>query len=103
MPRTPIITKDLVERAINREGLRIYVVRDTMSLQYVGLGILMVRSYEAVIGVLHIKHASIIEKATICEGWNGFSPTTSRHLRALYDFVEREDIPANVVESRSWR
>lgn len=38
MPRTPIITKDLVEKAINREGLRIYVVRDTMSLQYVGLG-----------------------------------------------------------------
>lgn len=101
MARTPEINQDHIRKAIKYRPRRSYIVRDTMFLKGVSDNVINVRSYKAIIGVLHLQDGKVIS-ATIYDGWQGYSQTTNRHLRSLHNFVNGNDIPARIVQDRPW-
>lgn len=101
MARTPEINSDHIRKAIKYRPRRSYIVRDTMFLKGISESTINVRSYKAIIGVLHLQDGKVVE-ATIYDGWQGYSQTTNRHLRSLHNFVNGNDIPARIVQDRPW-
>lgn len=101
MARTPEINEDHIRKAVKYRPRRSYIVRDTMFLKGVSENTVNVRSYKAIIGVMHLQDGKVVE-ATIYDGWQGYSQTTNRHLRSLHNFVKGNDIPARIVQDRPW-
>lgn len=101
MARTPEINEDHIRKAVKYRPRRSYIVRDTMFLKGVSENTVNVRSYKAIIGVLHLQDGKVVS-ATIYDGWQGYSQTTNRHLRSLHNFVNGNDIPARIVQDRPW-
>ena len=101
MARTPEINEDHIRKAIKYRPRRSYIVRDTMFLKSVSDDVINVRSYKAIIGVMHLQDGKVVE-ATIYDGWQGYSQTTNRHLRSLHNFVNDNDIQARIVQDRPW-
>ena len=101
MARTPEIKQDHIRKAIKYRPRRSYIVRDTMFLKGISENTVNVRSYKAIIGVLHLQDGKVVS-ATIYDGWQGYSQTTNRPLRSLCNFVNGNDIPARIVQDRPW-
>ncbi len=101
MARTPEINEDHIRKAVKYRPRRSYIVRDTMFLKGVSENTVNVRSYKAIIGVMHLRDGKVVE-ATIYDGWQGYYQTTNRHLRSLHNFVNGNDIPARIVQDRPW-
>ena len=68
MARTPEITQDHIRKAVKYLPRRSYIVRDTMFLKGVSDDVINVRSYKAIIGVLHLQDGEVVS-ATIYDGW----------------------------------
>lgn len=101
MARTPEITQDHIRKAIKHRPRRSYIVKNTMFLKCVSWDTINVRSYEAVIAEFQVNDDSNVVSATIYDGWYSRSQTTRRHLRAVHNFVNDNDIPTRVVQARS--
>ena len=80
---------------------RSYIVRDTMFLKCVSWDTINVRSYEAVIAEFQVNDDSNVVSATIYDGWYSRSQATRRHLRAVHNFVNDNDIPTRIIQARS--
>lgn len=64
MARTPKINEDHIRKAVKYRPRRSYIVRDTMFLKGVSENTVNVRSYKAIIGVMHLQDGKVVE-ATI--------------------------------------